>query len=96
MAIIVTFHAEGAGQELYDACIERLIGGPFTSLSDMPVGGLLAHVAGPVDGGWRVTDVWESAEALEAFGKILAPVLAELGYGHLRPEITPAHNVVTS
>ncbi len=96
MAIIVTFHAEGVGPELYDACIDRISEGRgFTSFADLPAPGLLAHVSGPVDGGWRVTDVWESLEAFEAFAKILGPVIADLGYGHLQPEITPAHNVVT-
>ncbi|MEU4211776.1 hypothetical protein AB0F13_17515 [Streptomyces sp. NPDC026206] len=57
--------------------------------------GLLAHAAGPVDGGWRVTDVWESPAAFEAFAARLAPVVSDLGFGHVQPQVTPAHNVVT-
>ncbi|MFF4223231.1 hypothetical protein ACX9I7_29695 [Streptomyces sp. L500] len=96
MAIVVTFQVEGtAGQKLYDDCITRITNGRgFTSPADLPVPGLLAHIAGPVDGGWRVVDVWESSEALEAFAKHLGPILAELGYADLHPDVTPAYNVV--
>ncbi|MFF4038318.1 hypothetical protein [Streptomyces sp. NPDC001816] len=97
MAIIVTFDLENtpAAQELYDTCIDRVTNGQgFTSAADLPVPGLLAHVAGPVGGCWRVTDVWESPESFEAFAKILGPVMADLGYGHLQPDVSPAHNVV--
>ncbi|MFI8933257.1 hypothetical protein ACIG3E_37020 [Streptomyces sp. NPDC053474] len=97
MAIIVTFEIPGVGQELYDAVIDRLTdGGEFTSLADIPAPGLISHVAGPVDGGWRVVDVWESEEALENFSKILQPILADLGHADGEPQIIPAHNVVTS
>ncbi|MCD9141007.1 hypothetical protein [Streptomyces albireticuli] len=96
MAVIVTFNVPGVGPELYEACVERLTGGQgFTSPADLPVPGLLSHATGPVDGGWRVTDVWESVEAFEEFGKLLGPIITDLGYGDLRPEVTPAHKVVT-
>ncbi|OLZ68863.1 hypothetical protein AV521_18820 [Streptomyces sp. IMTB 2501] len=97
MAIIVTFDIENttAAQELYDTCLDRVTEGRgFSSPTDLPVPGLLAHIAGPVAGCWRVTDVWESPEAFEAFAKILGPVLADLGYGAIRPDVSPAHNVV--
>ncbi|GGP07526.1 hypothetical protein LDL08_08710 [Nonomuraea glycinis] len=29
--------------------------------------GLLAHVAGPVEGGWRIINIWESEEAFRRF-----------------------------
>ncbi|MFD9076499.1 hypothetical protein [Streptomyces lasiicapitis] len=96
MAIIVTFDTPGVGQELYDACVSRLTdGGEFTSLADIPAPGLISHAAEPIDGGWRVVDVWESEEAFENFGKILQPILADLGHADGEPQITPAHNVVT-
>ncbi|MEV5879950.1 hypothetical protein AB0L75_38220 [Streptomyces sp. NPDC052101] len=97
MAVIVTFDLENtsAAQELYDTCIERITEGRgFTSPADLPVPGLLTHIAGPVGGCWRVTDVWESSESFEAFAKILGPVLANLGHGDLQPDVSPAHNVV--
>lgn len=95
MAIIVTFDLPGAGQELYDAVIDRVTGGRgFTQFADLPNPGLMSHAAGPVDGGFRVTEVWESVEALETHAKAFGPVLADLGHADLRPTIIPAHNVV--
>ncbi|MEU7011290.1 hypothetical protein [Streptomyces sp. NPDC046332] len=95
MAIIVTFDFPDAGQELYDAVIERVTGGQgFTQFADLPTTGLVSHAAGPVDGGFRVTEVWESVEALEAHAKTFGPILADLGHTDVHPTIIPAHNVV--
>ncbi|WP_406060650.1 hypothetical protein OG462_24250 [Streptomyces sp. NBC_01077] len=95
MAIIVTFELPGAGQELYDAVIERVTAGQgFTQFADLPNTGLISHAAGPVDGGFRVTEVWESAEALETHARTFGPVLADLGHADVQPTIIPAHNVV--
>ncbi|WP_435969561.1 hypothetical protein [Streptomyces sp. Qhu_M48] len=95
MAIIVTFDLPGAGPELYDTVIERVTAGQgFTRFADLPNPGLVSHAAGPVDGGFRVTEVWESAEALETHAKTFGPILAALGHADLQPTIIPAHNVV--
>ncbi|MFJ5141538.1 hypothetical protein [Streptomyces sp. NPDC088707] len=95
MAIIVTFDLPGAGQELYDAVIERVTDGQgFTQFADLGSPGLVSHAAGPVDGGFRVTEVWESAEALETHAKTFGPILADLGHADVQPTIIPAHNVV--
>jgi hypothetical protein len=61
--------------------------------------GLILHVAGPTDEGFRIIDVWESRQAWERFqGARLAPAVAALG-GPSRPEPTfrdlhPVHVVV--
>ncbi|WP_369142102.1 hypothetical protein [Streptomyces sp. R44] len=95
MAIIVTFEFPDAGQELYDAVIDRVTDGQgFTRFADLPNTGLISHAAGPVDGGFRVTEVWESAEALETHAKTFGPILADLGHADIQPSIIPAHNVV--
>ncbi|MFB7935756.1 hypothetical protein ACFWIN_11975 [Streptomyces sp. NPDC127049] len=95
MAIIVSFDFPGAGQELYDTVIERVTDGRgFTHFADLPNTGLLSHAAGPVDGGFRVTEVWESEEALEHHARTFGPILEDLGHADVRPTIFPAHNVV--
>ncbi|MFF9340925.1 MULTISPECIES: hypothetical protein [unclassified Streptomyces] len=95
MAVIVTFELPGAGQDLYDTVIDRVTEGRgFTRFADLPNPGLLSHAAGPVDGGFRVTEIWESEEALATHAKTFAPVLAALGHPDLHPTVIPAHNVV--
>jgi hypothetical protein len=62
-------------------------------------GGLIVHVAGPTDEGFRIIDIWENEQAWENFrAQRLAPAIAALG-GPSRPEPTfrglhPAHVVV--
>jgi hypothetical protein len=48
-------------------------------ISDWPVEGILVHTAGEGPNGFRIVDVWESQEAVDAFGEHLGPVLAEVG-----------------
>ena len=61
--------------------------------------GLLLHVAGPTDEGFRTIDIWESEQDWHRFqAERLAPAIAALG-GPFRPEPTfrvlcPAHVVV--
>lgn len=46
---------------------------------DAPVG-LIVHVAGPNEGGWRTIDVWETRADSERYGRdLLAPALARAG-----------------
>lgn len=50
---------DGVGQEQYDGVIRDLaLGGKTGS-------GGVVEAAGPVEGGWRVVDVWESAAAFD-------------------------------
>ncbi len=60
------------------------------SPSDWPVAGLLVHAAGQGESGFRVVDVWESEEACNRFGQILAPILQEVGIDD-QPELYQAH-----
>ncbi len=50
--------------------------------------GLILHVAGPTEEGFRIIDVWETKEAWERFhAERVAPAVAALG-GPARPEPT--------
>ena len=57
--------------------------------------GLLAHIAGRGENGFRVVDVWESQEALDNFAAHPMPVLNEIGT-EANPEIHPAHTFVSA
>jgi len=37
------------------------------ALGSQPYGGLLAHLAGPCDGGWRIIQAWRSADDYAQF-----------------------------
>jgi len=49
----------GMTQEQYEIAHQQL-GNPL-------VNGALVHIAGPMEGGWRVVEVWPSQEAAERF-----------------------------
>jgi hypothetical protein len=36
-------------------------------VGDAPITGLVAHVSGPSEAGWRIVDVWESEEDYQRF-----------------------------
>ena len=96
MAVVGVFQSPTLTQEQYEETIRRLTGGKdrMESPSDWPVPGLLVHIAGQGDSGFRVVDVWESQEAFDSFGEKLLPVLQELGI-EVRPEIYQAHAFVS-
>ncbi len=52
------------------------------------------HVAGPVENGWRVIDVWESPEALQRFSQTLIPIMQDVGIPPVQPEVFPAYTIV--
>jgi len=86
MAIAIIFRVPDAGQEEYDAVMEKL--GPGAP-------GRLYHLAGPGQDGWRVVDVWESKEAFEDFlAERLIPAAREVGFFAELPEAFIVYNVL--
>lgn len=95
MAIVLVHEGPTVTQARYDETVEKLTGGKskMESLSDWPVDGILMHCAGQGPNGFRVVDVWESQEAVDAFGEKLGPVLAEVGITD-PPQMYEAHAFV--
>lgn len=94
MAVILIH--EGVTQEQYEEAVRRLSGGKnrMESVSDWPTAGLLMHASGQSPRGFRVVDVWESEEACNQFGEVLAPIMQEMGLDN-PPEVYPAHTFVS-
>jgi hypothetical protein len=95
MAIVLVHEGPTVTQENYQRTVEKLTGGKtkMESLSDWPVDGILVHVAGEGPNGFRVVDVWESQETVDAFGEKLGPILAEVGITD-PPQMYEAHAFV--
>jgi len=97
MSIGVLFEFPGITATDYDRVAKKLTGGRgLEALSDWPVKGILFHVAGPTASGWRVVDVWESEAAFREFGAVLMPLLQELKFPQVEPQVFPIHNVIRS
>jgi heme-degrading monooxygenase HmoA len=84
------FQFPGVSEDQYD----RVMAGLSLPDNQMPEGGLF-HLAGPVQGGWRVIDVWESREAFDAFFREqLEAQLASTGLRIGPPQEFEVHNLV--
>jgi hypothetical protein len=90
MSILTVFNLSTMNQEKYNQAIE--------GLEDAGQGkpkGRLYHIATrQEDGTVIVTDIWESAELLEEFGKTLVPVLNKAGVTPVEPKVYPVLNVI--
>lgn len=96
MPVVAVFQAPSFTQDRYEESVRRLTGGKsrVESPSDWPVDGLLAHIAGQGENGFRIVDVWESEGAFRRFGEALMPILQEIGVEG-QPEIYPTHTFVS-
>ena len=97
MPIGVLFEFRGAASRAkYEKSVKMILKGRRKRLTDWPVKGVLAHIAGPMPGGWRVIDVWQSRAAFNQFGKKLKPVLKKIGMQGVRPKIFPLTRFIKS
>ena len=76
MPIVAVFQSPTLTREKYAQTVRKLTGGKrsrMESTADWPVEGVLAHVAGQTEKGFRVVDVWKSEDAFRRFGEKLMP-----------------------
>ena len=96
MAVVLVHQGPTVTQERYEEVVRRLSGKDrVESPADWPVPGLLVHIAGRGEDGFRVVDVWESEDACRRFGDRLMPILEEIGIKD-PPEMYPPHTVVVA
>jgi hypothetical protein len=82
MAIGFIMEFPGVTAEQYD--VVKSIAHPT---NQMPAGGL-SHAAAPMEGGWRVMDLWQSQEAFDTFFReTLSPALATANI-NVHPNVT--------
>ena len=91
MAIAMIFDIPGMTQNQYEQFRGAIA--PNNRTSDAP--GLLHHIAGPTDGGWRVIEVWESQAAADRFFQDkLAPLFQQANVQITQPQVFPVHNTM--
>jgi len=70
MAVLMTAEVSGQTQQGYDGMLQ------FLAESIKVAPGFILHTAHPVEGGWRVIELWETKEAAnQFFAKHVAPNL---------------------
>lgn len=85
--VVVHFNGSGMTSAQYDQILVEL-----EKISAFPPKGQIAHACYKTDDGYKVVDVWESAEAFAAFGEKLMPILKKLGIDAGQPVIYSLHN----
>lgn len=87
MAVVTTIEFPGVNQTSYETL------GACLAVNGAPEG-ILHHACGPVSGGWRIVDVWRSAEDFDRFvDETLLPAARALGIPEpVRRECFPAHH----
>jgi hypothetical protein len=84
MAVGLLFEIAGMTQEQYEGAVQA--GG----LEDRLPPGQLFHMAGPMEGGWRVIDLWESRADFDRFAQeTLAPAMG--GQAPVPSQELPVH-----
>jgi hypothetical protein len=89
MSILVRFTPAAVTTQQYDESLRRL-----GEAGDWPADGLEYHVAFGSEGNFRVSEIWDSQEQFEAFGKRLMPLLAEIGIEPGEPEVLEILNII--
>ena len=90
MSILTVFNLSTMSAEKYTKAIRGL-----EAAGQGKPKGRLYHVASrQEDGSIIVTDIWESAELLEKFGKTLIPTLNKAGVTPVEPKVYPVLNVI--
>ncbi len=89
MALIVHFTPKGMDEKKYAEVLRRLdAAGAGTPR------GRLHHVCYGDKPALRVTDVYDTGQSFDAFGRTLVPILAELGIDVGQPEVIEVHNII--
>ena len=89
MSILVRFHPKNLTAEQYDQVVQRELATPT-----YPPDGREFHVCFGTDGDLHVSEIWSSAEQLQAYGEILMPMLTAAGIEMAaEPEIIQIHRI---
>jgi hypothetical protein len=91
MSFVLTFDPAGNGMSAskYDEVIKKL-----KAAGQGNPEGRLYHVAYGDSNDLHVTDVWDSLENFEAFGKTLMPILQEMEVDPGQPQPKYVHNII--
>ncbi len=84
MAVGALFELPGFTEENYEAVL--------AAVGEEPPDGSYFHISGPIDGGWRVIEVWESERAQDAFQRErLDPGFDQAGLERVTPTFFAVH-----
>lgn len=89
MSVLIRFAPPSLTADQYDSAVSRL-----TADGVMPADGLDYEICFGSGDKFRVSQVWDTQEQLDAFGARLMPILQELGINPGEPEVVEVHNII--
>ena len=93
MAVGVLLNIPGGTQEQYEEINQKAFGNPKGPSEPIP--GLIVHTSGATTSGWRIFDVWESADDFQRFmDETIMPATEGMDLPQIPPEVYELTNVV--
>jgi hypothetical protein len=89
MSVLIRFAPQSLTKEQYDRAVRRL-----TDEGVFPAEGLDYEICFGSGDKMKVSQVWDSREQMNAFGKRLMPILADLGIDPGAPEVVEVHHTI--
>jgi hypothetical protein len=90
MSVVVRFNPSNLTAEKYDEALRK----HETAGVAFPPDGMSFHVCFGSNGTLNVSEIWDSREQLDAYGKQLMPILADSGIEFAgEPEVAEVHNI---
>lgn len=89
MSLLIRFNPPSLTAEQYDEAVCRL-----NEEGVFPAEGLDYEICFGSGSNFKVSQVWDPQEQMQAFGERLTPILAELGIDPGEPEIVAVHNII--
>ena len=90
MSAVLVFHLPEMNANQYDQVISKLA---EAGAGNVP--GRIYHVSYEhEDGGMGVTDIWDSPDSFQEFGKTLIPILQSMGFEPAEPKVYQAHHMI--
>jgi hypothetical protein len=89
VSLLIRFAPPSLTAQQYDDVVRRL-----GDAGIFPAEGLDYEICFGAPGNLRVSQVWDSQEQMEAFGRRLMPILAEVGIDPGEPEVVEVHNII--
>jgi hypothetical protein len=88
MAIAAYFHPKGMTMDQFNE-VHRLL----KEAGQSEPAGRIHHSCFGEDGDLMVYDIWETPEAFQAFGAVLMPLIAQVGFDAGEPAVMPIHRL---
>jgi hypothetical protein len=89
VSVLIRFAPPSLTAEQYDEVVRRL-----NEAGVFPADGLDYEICFGSDTNLKVSQVWDTKEQLDAFGKRLMPILADVGVIPGEPEVVEVHNII--